>query len=31
LAGYTPMIEQYLGIKKEQPEAILLFRLGDFY
>jgi len=31
LAGYTPMIEQYLSIKSEQQEAILLFRLGDFY
>jgi len=25
------MIEQYLSIKSEQQEAILLFRLGDFY
>ena len=31
MAGYTPMIEQYLSIKKEHQEAILLFRLGDFY
>ena len=31
MAGYTPMIEQYLNIKKEHREAILLFRLGDFY
>jgi len=31
LAGYTPMIEQYLGIKREHRDAILLFRLGDFY
>jgi len=31
LAGYTPMIEQYLKIKREQQDAILLFRLGDFY
>jgi len=28
---YTPMIEQYLSIKAEVPDAILLFRLGDFY
>jgi DNA mismatch repair protein MutS len=28
---YTPMIEQYLAIKSEVPDAILLFRLGDFY
>lgn len=31
MAGYTPMIEQYLNIKKEHREAILFFRLGDFY
>jgi len=28
---YTPMIEQYLEIKKEHQDAILFFRLGDFY
>lgn len=27
----TPMIKQYLKIKKQYPDAILLFRLGDFY
>jgi len=27
----TPMLRQYLSIKKQYPEAILLFRLGDFY
>ncbi len=27
----TPMMEQYFRIKKEHPEALLLFRLGDFY
>src|SRR5690625_573249 len=27
----TPMIKQYLKIKKECPEALLFFRLGDFY
>ncbi|MDQ7798199.1 MAG: DNA mismatch repair protein MutS [Candidatus Edwardsbacteria bacterium] len=27
----TPMIAQYHRIKQEQPEAILLFRVGDFY
>jgi DNA mismatch repair protein MutS len=25
------MMSQYLGIKKEYPETILLFRMGDFY
>ncbi len=28
---YTPLINQFLGIKKEQPDALLLFRMGDFY
>jgi DNA mismatch repair protein MutS len=27
----TPMMSQYLGIKKEYPDALLLFRMGDFY
>ena len=27
----TPMMQQYLKIKKENPDAILFFRLGDFY
>ncbi|MFH1458840.1 MAG: DNA mismatch repair protein MutS [Candidatus Omnitrophota bacterium] len=27
----TPMMHQYLKIKKEHPDAILFFRLGDFY
>ncbi|MDY6862535.1 MAG: DNA mismatch repair protein MutS [Thermodesulfobacteriota bacterium] len=27
----TPMIKQYLEIKNKVPEAILFFRLGDFY
>lgn len=25
------MYEQYLGIKKEHPEALLFYRMGDFY
>lgn len=29
--SYTPMINQYLQIKKNYPDAILFFRLGDFY
>ncbi len=28
---HTPMIEQYLKIKAEYPDHILLYRLGDFY
>ena len=31
LAKYTPMMEQYLKIKAEVPDAFLFFRLGDFY
>ena len=27
----TPMMRQYLEIKAEYPDAILFFRLGDFY
>jgi DNA mismatch repair protein MutS len=27
----TPMRQQYLRIKKQYPETIVLFRLGDFY
>lgn len=29
--GPTPMMVQYLGQKAEHPDAILLFRMGDFY
>lgn len=28
---YTPMMEQYLDIKKDYKDAIVFFRLGDFY
>src|SRR5512146_123075 len=27
----TPMLEQYWALKREAPDAILLYRLGDFY
>src|SRR5271163_1283748 len=27
----TPLMRQYSAIKKEHPNALLLFRLGDFY
>src|SRR3989344_3770296 len=27
----TPMMQQYQEIKKQYPNCILLFRLGDFY
>jgi DNA mismatch repair protein MutS len=29
--GVSPVRQQYLDIKRQHPEAILLFRLGDFY
>lgn len=28
---YTPMIQQYLEIKKDYTDAIVFFRIGDFY
>ncbi len=28
---YSPMLEQYFGMKQRHPEAILLSRVGDFY
>lgn len=31
MAQYTPMIQQYLAIKKDYPDTFLFFRLGDFY
>ncbi|MDP7644980.1 MAG: hypothetical protein QGG60_09815, partial [Anaerolineales bacterium] len=30
-AKVTPIRRQYLDIKSRHPDAILLFRLGDFY
>ena len=27
----TPMMKQYLGFKKQYPDKILLFRMGDFF
>src|SRR5690554_4534116 len=27
----TPLMKQYYGIKNKYPDAILLFRVGDFY
>jgi len=31
MAKKTPMMQQYLEIKADYPDAILFFRLGDFY
>ncbi len=30
-AKETPLMQQYLGIKAKYPDALLLFRVGDFY
>jgi DNA mismatch repair protein MutS len=30
-SGATPMIKQYLTIKERYPDAILMYRMGDFY
>ena len=27
----TPMIKQYRQLKAEHPDAVLMFRLGDFF
>lgn len=31
MAEMTPMMKQYLQIKEENKDAVLMFRLGDFY
>ena len=31
MAELTPMMRQYLALKEENPDALLFFRLGDFY
>lgn len=31
MSKFTPMIEQYLEVKSRHQDAILFFRLGDFY
>ncbi len=28
---YTPMMEQYLSVKKQYPDTLLFYRVGDFY
>ena len=30
-ATYTPMMVQYLDVKKDYEDAFLFYRLGDFY
>ncbi|MCK4390331.1 MAG: DNA mismatch repair protein MutS [Desulfobacterales bacterium] len=31
MAKATPMVQQYLSIKQQYPDAILFYRMGDFY
>lgn len=31
LSAHTPMMQQYLGLKAENPEILLFYRMGDFY
>lgn len=31
MAEFTPMMKQYFEIKKQYPDTILMYRLGDFY
>ena len=31
VAAPTPMISQYLEIKRDHPDALLFYRMGDFY
>ena len=31
LAAHTPMMRQYLAIKAQHPQALLFYRMGDFY
>jgi DNA mismatch repair protein MutS len=31
LAAHTPMMQQYLRIKAEHPDILVLYRMGDFY
>lgn len=31
LPNHTPMIQQYLRIKQENPQHLLFYRMGDFY
>ena len=31
MADFSPMMKQYFEAKRESPDSILFFRLGDFY
>ena len=30
-AGVTPMLTQYLDVKRDHPDSLLFYRMGDFY
>src|SRR5215475_6272874 len=30
-AGHTPMMQQYLALKSQNPDRLLFYRMGDFY
>ncbi|MFP5306478.1 MAG: DNA mismatch repair protein MutS, partial [Gammaproteobacteria bacterium] len=30
-SAHTPLMQQYLGIKAQHPDTLVLFRMGDFY
>ncbi|EFI71846.1 DNA mismatch repair protein MutS [Segatella baroniae B14] len=30
-SGLTPMMKQFFSMKAQHPDALLLFRCGDFY
>ncbi|MBP8778900.1 MAG: DNA mismatch repair protein MutS [Alicycliphilus sp.] len=30
-SGHTPMMAQYLALKSQHPDTLLLYRMGDFY
>ncbi len=31
LAAHTPMMQQYLALKRQYPDMLLFYRMGDFY
>ena len=31
MSEYTPMMTHYLEIKEKYPDALVFYRLGDFY
>ena len=31
MSTHTPMMQQYLALKAEHPDKLVLYRMGDFY